>query len=100
MKTLIDKINHFESLPECTVAKFNEIFTSKLEGLDQNLEVEIGELADTDTTRFLTVGKLIIKHNFTPIKIVEEYLNENGNVSYKKEPTYRDNRNGKWRNLR
>lgn len=67
MKTLIDKINEFESQSKQTVAKFNEIFsTCKLTDLCDNLEVEIGELADSDTTRFLTVGSLIVKHNFTP----------------------------------
>lgn len=65
MKTLIDKINRFESLPVSSVAKFNEIFPQcKLEGLDGNLEVEIGELVDSDTTRFLLVGSLVIKHSF------------------------------------
>lgn len=65
MKTLMDKINYFETTAG-TVADFNKIFTAKLEGLDQSLEVEIGELADSDTTRFLTVGSLIVKHSFIP----------------------------------
>ena len=69
MKTLIDKINRFESLPVSSVTKFNEIFPQcKLEGLDGNLEVEIGELADSDTARFLLVGSLIIKHSFQPAR--------------------------------
>lgn len=66
MRTLIDKINHFESLPSQSVDEFNKIFDVKLTGLSGDLDVEIGELADTDTTRFLTVGTLIVKHNFTP----------------------------------
>lgn len=73
MKTLMDKITHFETRTNCTVREFNEVFDMKLEGLDPDLEVEIGELADTDTTRFLTVGTLVIKHNFakTPKFIAE-----------------------------
>lgn len=74
MKTLMDKINHFESLSSQTVKDFNEIFTnSPLESLAPDLEVEIGELADSDTTRFLTVGKLTVKHSFQPVReMVEE----------------------------
>lgn len=75
MRTLIDKINHFESLPVQTVAKFNGIFDAKLTGLNEELEVEIGELADTETTRFLLVGTLVVKHNFTP-KTDSERLEE------------------------
>lgn len=65
MKTLMDKINHFETTAG-TVAEFNEIFTVKLEGVCPSLEVGIGELVDSDTTRMLTVGKLLVKHNFRP----------------------------------
>lgn len=65
MKTLIDKINHFETKTG-TVAEFNEIFSAKLEGVCPSLLVEIGEIADSDTTRFLTVGNLVVKHNFRP----------------------------------
>lgn len=64
MRTLIDKINHFEMYTDGTVQDFNKIFSTKLDGIDETLPVEIGELADTDTTRFLTVGNLIVKHNF------------------------------------
>lgn len=66
MKILIDQINEFESQSKQTVATFNKIFTCKLTDLCDNLEVEISELADSDTTRFLSVGSLIVKHNFTP----------------------------------
>lgn len=72
MKNLMDKINAFEKT-EQTVAHFNEIFSVKLTGLCDTLLVEIGELADTDTTRFLNVGTLIVKHNFTPAKEDIEY---------------------------
>lgn len=65
---LMDEITRFEALPVQTVQTFNEVFTVKLQGLAPDLEVEIGELADTDTTRFLTVGTLIVKHNFTPVR--------------------------------
>lgn len=64
MRTLMDKINHFESLPVSTVAEFNKIFNVKLTGLAGELEVEIGELADSETTRWLTIGSLLVKHNF------------------------------------
>jgi hypothetical protein len=60
----MDKINAFEKTNQ-TVANFNAIFDVKLTNLCDTLQVEIGELADTDTTRFLTVGNLIVKHNFT-----------------------------------
>lgn len=61
----MDKIKHFESLPAQTVEQFNSIFVSSpLKDLSQDLEVEIGELADTETTRFLLVGSLIVKHRF------------------------------------
>lgn len=69
--TLIDKINQFENTPG-TVSDFNSIFSAKLEGVCPSLLVEIGELADTDTTRFLTVGTLIVKHNFVPRKGYED----------------------------
>lgn len=64
MRTLVDKINYFETKAG-TVSEFNSIFPAKLTGLDQSLLVEIGELSDTDTTRFITVGDLILKYNFT-----------------------------------
>lgn len=65
MKTLMDKINRFESLPVSSVEEFNKLFPlCPLENLAGNLEVEIGEIADVDTTRFLLVGSLIIKHSF------------------------------------
>ena len=66
MRTLMDKINHFENNTNGTVSDFNEIFPNKLEGICPSLQVEIGELADSDTTRFLTIGSLLVKHNFTP----------------------------------
>lgn len=86
MRTLMDKINYFESLPVQDVKSFNEIFTgAKLEGLDQSLDVEIGELADTDTTRFLTVGTLIVKHNFKqePKQEVSEYEQSKNGKTFK-----------------
>lgn len=73
MRTLIDKIVYFEET-DCTVAEFNGIFTSKLVGFSPSLLVEIGELADTDTTRFLKVGKKLVKHNFTVPKGEENEL--------------------------
>lgn len=74
MRTLIDRIVHFENT-DCTVAEFNAIFTSKLEGFSPSLIVEIGELADTETTRFLKVAKKIVKHNFRVPKGEENELN-------------------------
>jgi hypothetical protein len=88
MKTLMDKIIAFEKTA-ATVKEFNEIFAVKLEGFDPTLEVEIGELADTDTTRFLTVGKNIVKHNFTVCNLVEDYT-ESG--WYPEEKTYREDK--------
>jgi hypothetical protein len=73
MRTLIDKINYFEQRTNGTVEAFNELFTVKLTGVDPTLSVEIGEIADSDTTRFLTVGELVVKHNFVP-KTGEEKL--------------------------
>jgi hypothetical protein len=71
-KTLIDKINEFENHQTWSVARFNEIFPEcKLENLADNLTVEIGELADTDTTRFLQVGSLTVKHSFQPKQVDE-----------------------------
>lgn len=64
MRTLMDKINHFESLQSQTVKDFNEVFSSKLRDVPDYLEVTIGGLADSSTTRFLTVGSLIVKHDF------------------------------------
>lgn len=76
----MDKINHFENNTNGTVLAFNEVFTSKLEGVCPTLQVDIGELADSDTTRFLTVGSLLIKHNFIPrngfednVKVEKDY---------------------------
>lgn len=95
MKTLIDKINHFESTTG-TVAEFNNIFAVKLEGVCPSLEVEIGELADSDTTRILTVGKLIVKHNFSPNKVTEvdedgENIQANSRGGF-----YRESKVNKW----
>lgn len=83
MKTLIDKINEFEALPKQTVEEFNKIFTDKpLKDLMNHLEVEIGEIADTDTTRYLMVGNLIVKHSFAGKKDDnEEELRMPSNVS-------------------
>lgn len=70
MRTLIDKINYFESLPVQTVGEFNQIFPyTRLEHLPAELEVEVGELADGETTRWLLVGGLIIKHSFEAVKV-------------------------------
>ena len=99
MRTLMDKINHFESLPAQTVEEFNKIFTrTELSGLDKTLHVTIGELADTDTTRFLTVGKLVVKHNFTPVPELVE-IPQDGAGTHAKDsiPEYRENRQGKRR---
>jgi hypothetical protein len=72
---LVDKMNLFESMTFQNVGNFNKVFTDvQLEGLDNQLPVSIGELADTDTTRFLSVGSLIVKHNFTPVRIEDEFI--------------------------
>ena len=69
---LMDKIKHFESLPKQTVSEFNKLFTNcKLSDLAGELEVEIGELADSDTTRMLSVGSLLVKHSFVPVSVLE-----------------------------
>jgi hypothetical protein len=60
---LIDRINKFEN-GDCTVREFNKIFKSKIVGFSDNLQVEIGNIHDTDTTRLLIIGKANIKHNF------------------------------------
>jgi len=76
--TLIDKINHFESLDKQTVKEFNKLFTTcPISGIvDENALVEIGEIADTSTTRFLTVGNtLVIKHRFVPVEETEVDVN-------------------------
>lgn len=99
MRTLMDKIMYFETLPSQTVKEFNEIFTrTQLAGLDPTLHVTIGELADTDTTRFLTVGTLIVKHNFTPMPALIE-VEQDGPGTHAKDhiPEYRENRQGKRR---
>lgn len=99
MRTLMDKINHFETLPSQNVEQFNKIFTrTELSGLDPTLHVTIGELADTDTTRFLTVGKLVVKHNFTPMPDLIE-MEQDGPGTHTKDhiPEYRENRQGKRR---
>ena len=65
MKTLIDKINEFESAPVQSVEEFNRIFPyCTLENLTAGTEIEIGELADSDTTRWILAGSLRIKHSF------------------------------------
>lgn len=72
MKTLMDKITHLEEKTDGTVLSFNKLFTTQLDGVCPSLEVEIGELADTDTTRWLTIGSLLVKHNFTPSRELVE----------------------------
>ena len=82
--TLIDKINNFESAPAQTVAEFNKTFPqNKLENLPDLLEIEIGEIADSETTRYILAGSLLIKHNFafrktdkTASEVTEEELQE------------------------
>lgn len=65
MKTIMDKINEFESNSTQTVSQFNKLFPfAKLENLADGLEVEIGEIVDTDTTRYILVGGLVVKHSF------------------------------------
>lgn len=73
---LIDKINQFESLPSQTVGQFNRIFKNcQLKDLSPNLQVEIGEIADSDTVRFISVGSLIVKHRF--VKDTEQLKEDN-----------------------
>lgn len=99
MRTLMDKIMYFETLPEQTVEEFNKIFTrTQLDGLEPSLHVTIGELADTDTTRFLSVGKLVVKHNFTPTpELIEVEQEGPGTHTRDYVPEYRENRQGKRR---
>lgn len=65
MKTLMDKINYFESLPAQTVEEFNKIFVAKLGDVPGGVEVEVGQIAGPDTCRWLTVGSLLVKHDFS-----------------------------------
>jgi hypothetical protein len=67
MRTLMDKINHFESLQCQTVEEFNKLFTAKLENVPGDLEVEIGQVFGPDTCRWLSVGTLTVKHEFQPV---------------------------------
>lgn len=93
-KTLIDRINEFENHQTWSVERFNKIFPEcTLENLADHLTVEIGELVDTDTTRFLQVGNLTVKHSFQPRRVEEilgyEVEKKDGTMykveSYKKE---------------
>ena len=95
----MDKIMYFETLPSQDVKTFNEVFTrTELTGLDPTLDVMIGELADTDTTRFLTVGKLVVKHNFTPTpELIEMEQDGPGTKTKGHIPEYREIRQGKRR---
>lgn len=99
MRTLMDKINHFESLPSQDVKTFNEIFTrTQLTGLEPTLHVTIGELYDTDTTRILTVGKEVVIKNFTPMPdLIEMEQDGPGTKTKDHVPEYRENRQGKRR---
>lgn len=91
---LIDKIRMFEALPQQTVAEFNKLFTNcKLDDLAADLEVEIGELADSDTTRMLSVGKLTVKHRFVPVDVVE--ITEEGYTAVRGQTLFREKRNVK-----
>ena len=97
--TLIDKINRFESSADNSVKAFNALFTdTPLTDLAEHLEVEIGELADTDTTRFLTVGNLTIKHNFVQVKELIMFTDDG---TFKRSDWtgngyFRDNKRSKW----
>lgn len=68
MRTLIDKINHFENTNE-TVESFNKIFVqSQLFGFSANEIVTIGEISGPDTARYVTVLNETFRHNFKPVE--------------------------------
>ena len=93
---LMDKISQFEKLTG-TVAQFNEIFVNaQLKEFKDDVEVEIGELADSDTTRMLTIGSLIVKHNFSPDKIVEVAENGEYLTPTSKPGNFREVKKSKW----
>lgn len=99
MRTLMDRINKFESLPVQTVAEFNKEFTEcPLLDVAENLEVGILELADSDTTRFVQAGNLTIKHRFVPVKDLVELTEEVGQgLSTADSITpVRENKRSKW----
>lgn len=99
MRTLMDRINKFENLPVQTVAEFNKVFTEcPLLDIAENLEVDILELADSDTTRFVQAGHLTIKHKFVPVKDLVELTDEAGSglSTADSVPSYRENKRSKW----
>lgn len=66
MKTLIDKINEFETGVE-TVQNFNSIFLqAQLKDFTVEDIVTIGEPCSPETVRLLTVNGYTFRHDFTP----------------------------------
>lgn len=69
METLAEKIERFERTTDGTVKSFNEVFPeTPLKQFKPDMIVDIGEIAQPVTTRYLTVDESVVfKHSFSRV---------------------------------